>query len=216
MSENERVLAGCMDPDRVVAEMRAWVERAVIGLNLCPFARSAWLNNQVRIRVSDARHYDHFLEHLDEELALLVATPPETLETTLLVHPTLFPDFATFNDFLDLAEQCLEDHNLVGVVQIAAFHPDFCFAEEPEGDWSHYTNRAPYPTLHLLREESIARAVANHPDPDAIWQRNVALMRELGREGLKRLGIWKALADSGDHEALPELSASQSRGGNTS
>ncbi|BBD77527.1 DUF1415 domain-containing protein [Hydrogenophilus thermoluteolus] len=184
-----------IDEAAVVEQMRAWIERAVIGLNLCPYAKAVWLNQQVRIRVSDARHIDHFLEHLDEELERLVTTDPKVLDTTLLVDPTLFPDFATFNDFLDLAEACLEDHDLVGVIQIASFHPQFQFAEEPEGDWSHYTNRAPYPTLHLLREASIAQAVADHPNPDAIWQRNVALMRELGRSGLAKLGIWPELED---------------------
>lgn len=175
------------DEEAVRAAMRHWLEAAVIGLNLCPFAKAVWVKNQVRIAVSRARSVDGFLDDLDRELERLVQTPAEELETTLLVHPTLFPEFERFNDFLDVAEAVLAEHGLEGVVQIAPFHPGFVFDGEPEGDMSHYTNRAPYPTLHLLREDSLSQAVDAFGPTEPIYTRNIALLRELGLEGWQRL-----------------------------
>ncbi|MEZ5662804.1 MAG: DUF1415 domain-containing protein [Burkholderiaceae bacterium] len=174
--------------DAVLADTRRWIEKAVIGLNLCPFARSVYVKNQVRIVVSRARHVDAFLDELDRELDLLVNTPAEEIDTTLLVHPTLFPDFVVFNDFMGVVDDVVAEHELEGVIQVANFHPDFQFEGEPEGDMSHCTNRAPYPILHLLREDSVSRAVASEGgDAEAIVERNIRTLRELGPEG------WKAL-----------------------
>lgn len=174
--------------DTVLADTRRWIEKAVIGLNLCPFARAVYVKNQVRISVSRARHLDAFLDELDRELDLLQTTPAETIDTTLLVHPTLFPDFFVFNDFMNVIDDVLVEHELDGVVQVAHFHPDFRFEGEPEGDMSHCTNRAPYPTLHLLREDSVERAVDSAGgDAQAIVERNIATLRALGPGG------WKAL-----------------------
>lgn len=174
--------------EQVLADTRHWIEKAVIGLNLCPFARSVYVKNQVRIVVSHARHLDAFLEELDQELDLLVNTPPEEVDTTLLVHPTLFPDFEVFNDFMGVVDDVVDEHELDGVIQVAHFHPAFLFEGEVVGDPSHLTNRAPYPTLHLLREESVERAVASEAgDAERIVERNIATLRELGAEG------WKAL-----------------------
>jgi len=174
--------------DQVIADTRHWIEKAVIGLNLCPFARSVYVKNQVRIVVSHARHLDALLDELDRELELLTTTPAEQIDTTLLVHPSLFPDFEVFNDFMGVVDDVVVEHDLEGVIQVASFHPAFLFEGEPEGDMSHFTNRAPYPTLHLLREDSISRAVQSEGgDADAIVDRNIRTLRELGPQG------WKAL-----------------------
>jgi hypothetical protein len=173
--------------EQVLAGMRGWIEAAVIGLNLCPFAKSVYVKNQVRIVVSRARHLDAFLDDLDRELELLKTTPAEEVDTTLLVHPTLFPDFLVFNDFLNVADEVLEEHELEGVVQIAPFHPAFQFeGTEPE-DADNLTNRAPYPTLHLLREDSIERAVASGDSAETIVERNLQTVRRLGLDGWAKL-----------------------------
>lgn len=173
-------------PDEPLVEeaTRRWIEEAVIGLNLCPFARAVYVKSQVRIVVSRARHLDAFLDELDRELDLLAGTPAEEIDTTLLVHPTLFPDFFVFNDFLNVVDDVVAEHGLEGVIQVASFHPQFLFEGEPEGDPSHCTNRSPYPTLHLLREDSVEKAVATEGgDAQAIVERNIRTLRELGVAG---------------------------------
>ncbi len=171
----------------VVQDTVRWLERAVIGLNLCPFAKAVWVKDQVRIAVSRARHLDAFLDDLDAELLRLRDTPPEVLDTTLLVHPTLFPDFFVFNDFLDVVDRVIEEHGLEGVIQVAPFHPDFVFDGVDPDDITNATNRAPYATLHLLREDSVARAVASGDPVEAIVERNLDTLRRLGPQGWQRL-----------------------------
>lgn len=166
-----------------------WLEKAVIGLNLCPFAKAPYVKKQVRISISHAKHLDAFLEDLDREIQDLCQTSPQELETTLLVHPTLFDDFLLFNDVLDLAEQAILDNHAEGVVQIAPFHPDFQFENTEQDDIGNYTNRSPYPTLHLIREDSIAKAAEAFPDAAAIFERNIALLEEMGHEGWAKLGL---------------------------
>jgi hypothetical protein len=179
--------------EQVLADIRRWIERAVIGLNLCPFARAVYVKNQVRIVVSRARHLDAFLDELDAELALLTSTPAEQIDTTLLVHPTLFPDFAVFNDFLGVVDDVVTEHELDGVIQVASFHPAYQFAGTEPDDITNATNRAPYPALHLLREDSVERAVASEGgDADAIVERNMATLRALGPEGWRELLAGKA------------------------
>ena len=174
--------------EQVLADTRRWIEKAVIGLNLCPFARAVYVKDQVRIVVSRARHLDAFLDELDRELDLLVNTPAEEVDTTLLVHPTLFPDFEVFNDFMGVVDAVVVEHGLEGVVQVANFHPAFLFDGEAPDDPSHFTNRAPYPTLHLLREDSVERAVASDAgDAEKIVERNLATLRGLGVAGIQAL-----------------------------
>ena len=175
----------------VISHTRLWLEKAVIGLNLCPFAKAPYVKNRVRIAVSHDPHPDGFLEDLDRELRLLAATPAADIETSLLVHPALFDDFLQFNDMLDFADQAVADNQLEGIIQIAPFHPHFQFAGTVPEDISNYTNRSPYPTLHLIREDSIAKAVESFPDAEAIFGRNIALLEEMGHEGWDRLGIPK-------------------------
>ena len=176
-----------MTDEQILAATREWVEKAVIGLNLCPFAKSVYVKNQVRIVVSRARHLDAFLDELDQELERLKTTPAEEIDTTLLVHPTLFPDFFVFNDFMNVVDEVLEEHGLDGEIQVAHFHPDFVFEGVPEDDITNATNRAPHATLHLLREDSVARAVASGDSVETIVERNLHTLRELGPEGWARL-----------------------------
>ena len=174
--------------EHVLAETRRWIEHAVIGLNLCPFARAVYVKNQVRIVVSHARHLDAFLDELDTELERLQSTPAEQIDTTLLVHPTLFPDFLQFNDFLGVVDEVVSEHALDGVIQVASFHPQFQFEGSAPDDIGNATNRSPYPTLHLLREDSIERALSSEAgDADAIVERNIATLQALGHEGWQRL-----------------------------
>lgn len=176
-----------MDPDHVIAETRAWVDRAVIGLNLCPFAKAVQVKNQVRYVVSEAADTDALVNALIDELLLLSQAPPEQVETTVLVHPRLLQDFADFNAFLEVADATVGAMGLQGVIQVASFHPDFQFEGTEPGDITNATNRAPYPTLHLIREASIDRAVAAFPEAEAIYEVNMATLRALGPEG------WAAL-----------------------
>ena len=178
-----------MTDDEVLVSTRHWLEKAVIGLNLCPFAKAVYVKNQVRLVVSHARHADDLLEELDRELDLLVATPAEETDTTLLIHPALFEDFLDFNDFLEVAESVLDEHELEGVVQLASFHPQFQFDGTDPNDISNYTNRAPFAMLHLLREQSVERAVAAFPQADAIFKQNIATLEKLGLAGWQALGL---------------------------
>ena len=176
-----------MSDEDVIAAMRQWIEKAVIGLNLCPFAKAVYAKNQVRYVVSHAPHLDGLLEDLDRELDYLAAADPGEIDTTLLIHPALLPDFLDFNDFMQLADAAVDEHGLDGVIQIASFHPAFQFEGTDPDDIGNYTNRAPFPTLHLLREASIARAVAAFPEAETIYQRNIETLRKLGHAG------WQAL-----------------------
>ena len=173
--------------DRAIAETRAWVERAVIGLQLCPFAKAPQVKGQVRYVVSEARDAESLLAALVDELKLIEAASPERIETTLLIHPGVLTEFDAHNDFLSIAEEALTALDLEGVIQIASFHPDYRFAGSAPDDIANATNRSPYPTLHLLREDSIERALASFPDPDAIYEANIETMARLGHDG------WQAL-----------------------
>ena len=173
--------------EEVEAAMRRWLERAVIGLNLCPFAKAVYTRDQVRIVVSDADNIDDLREELGEEMLRLRDTPADEIDTTLLVLPHVLGDFLDYNDFLDEADGLLEALELDGVLQVASFHPDYQFAGTEFDDAGNNTNRAPYPVLHLLREESIDRAVAAYPEPDAIIDRNIRTMETLGNDGYRNL-----------------------------
>ena len=178
-----------MTDEAVLAATRNWLEKAVIGLNLCPFAKAVYVKNQVRLVVSHARHADDLLEDIDRELDLLVATPAVEIDTTLLIHPTLFEDFLDFNDFLEIAEGVVSEHDLEGVIQLASFHPRFQFEGTEPDDISNYTNRAPFAMLHLLREDSVERAVDSFPEAEAIFRQNIATLEKLGPAGWKALGL---------------------------
>ena len=170
-----------------IAESQRWLERAVIGLNLCPFAKSVHAKGQVRWVLSDAITPEALLEQLGAELLHLRDTPADETDTTLIVHPQVLTDFLDYNDFLDTAEALVESLALDGVLQVASFHPHYQFAGSAPDDVENFTNRSPYPTLHLLREDSVSRAVTAFPDPEVIVERNVETLRALGVEGWRKL-----------------------------
>ena len=161
----------------------------MIGLKLCPFAEPVHQCGRIRYRVSEQRTAEGLLDELGAELAFLSGPDAGACETTLLIHPWVLTDFMNFNDFLAVGERLVADLGLEGELQIASFHPGYRFAGTQPEDIENYTNRSPYPTLHLLREASIERALAEVPDPDEIYRRNIRTMRRLGHEGWRKL--WK-------------------------
>ena len=177
-------------PELAIAETRAWVARAVIGLNLCPFAKAVQVKDQIRYVHCPATEPQALLDTLRDELTLLSQADPAAIETTLLVHPQVLADFLDFNDFLGAADDLLHDLGLGGELQIASFHPQFQFAGTDAQDLSNATNRSPHPCLHLLREQSIERAVASFPEPEAIFEANIRTLEVLGAHG------WAALQDA--------------------
>ena len=175
--------------DLITKDMVRWLERAVIGLNLCPFAKGVHAKGQIHYVVSAATDAEALAQDLRRELADLAAAPAEVRDTTLLMAPDCLQDFLEFNDFLGLAEDVLEELDLDGTLQIASFHPQFQFAGTDAGDVTNCTNRAPYPTLHLLREDSIDRAVQAYPDAEAIYERNMEVLEQLGMPGWQALDV---------------------------
>jgi hypothetical protein len=181
--------------DAVCQDMRIWLERAVIGLNLCPFAKSVHVKGQIHWVVSGAGESLTLREELQLELLALAAADPEVRDTTLLIAPRCLTDFLDFNDFLDEADALLQELDLQGVLQIASFHPQYQFAGTLPDDITNYSNRAPYPTLHLLRETSIDRAVEAFPEAEMIYERNMQRLRELGLSGWQALVLEHRLKD---------------------
>lgn len=172
---------------QVIADMRRWLERAVIGLTLCPFAKSVHVKGQVHYVVSAASDASALRRDLVRELKALQASDPHDRDTTLLMAPHCLQDFLDFNDFLDQADTALLELGLDGELQIASFHPQFQFAGTDVDDITNYTNRAPYPTLHLLREASIDRAVEAFPDAESIYEKNMETLTRLGHEGWSKV-----------------------------
>jgi hypothetical protein len=173
-----------MDP---LQTTQAWLEKAVIGLNLCPFAKAGHAKGQIRWVLSEATEPEALLALVQHELQHLAEADPETVDTTLIVHPQLLQDFLDFNDFVGVADDLLTEMGLEGVLQIASFHPQFQFADAGPDDIGNATNQSPYPTLHLLREASIDRAVEAFPEAEAIYERNIETLERLGPEGWRRL-----------------------------
>jgi hypothetical protein len=170
---------------KIVEPVRRWVETVVVGLNLCPFAKRELVKNRVRFAVTEATSEEQLLVVLQTELKYLGSEP--SVETTLLIHPDVLRDFYDYNQFLGRAEGLLVQMKLEGVYQIASFHPDYQFAGTDSGDAENYTNRSPYPMLHLIREESIERAIAAYPNVDEIPARNTELMNTLGKDKLQQM-----------------------------
>lgn len=182
-------LEQAVNDTQVVQAMRRWLERAVIGLNLCPFAKLVHVKGQVHYVVSHAAEPQPLLQDLRRELLALAESDPAQRDTTLLMLPYCLSDFLDFNDFLDEADQLLEALALDGILQIASFHPQFQFAGTVADDITNFTNRAPYPTLHLLRESSIDQAVAAFPEAETIFEKNMQTLEQLGPEGWAALDV---------------------------
>lgn len=172
-----------------IADTRRWLERAVIGLGLCPFARRVYDDGRIRFRVSEATAPDGLLQDLRAELQGLQSADPAVCETTLLIHPYVFGDFADYNDFLAEVDALVATHGLEGELQVASFHPHYQFAGTGPSDAENNSNRSPYPMLHILREASVEAAIAQWGDTDLIYQRNIIVLRELGAQGWRRLWL---------------------------
>ena len=176
-------------PDDPIAATRRWLDRAVIGLNLCPFAKAVHVKQQIRYAVTAATTADTLLAELEHELQLLAQTDARQIDTTLLIHPLVMTDFIDYHFFLGVADATLKRLGFDGVIQIASLHPHYEFSGSDSDDIDNYTNRSPYPTLHLLREASIDRAVVAFPDASEIFERNIETLRRLGHAGWRRLWI---------------------------
>ena len=174
------------DP-QYIQDTQDWLLKAVIGLNLCPFAKAVHVKEQIRYFVSEATSVESLLQDLANELEHLAETSPEKTDTTLLIHPHVLQDFLDYNEFLDLADGLLEELNLDGELQIASFHPQYQFAGTEVDDITNFTNRSPYQTLHIIREDSIDKAVEAFPEAEAIFETNIATMEKLGLDGWKKL-----------------------------
>ena len=174
-----------MQQHEIVKDVRHWLEAFVIELNLCPFAKRELINDRVRFVVSDACSEEELLADLQRELSLL--QDDSDIETTLLVHPHVLQAFDDYNQFLDIVDALLDEEGLLGIYQIASFHPNYRFAETEEDDAENYSNRSPYPILHLLRESSLEREIARHQDTSLIPQRNIQLLRDMGAAKLKAI-----------------------------
>lgn len=180
----------------IIAATERWLEKAVIGLNLCPFAKAVHMKKQVRYTVSEATTAEDLYRDLVAELLFLQQADPGEVDTTLLIHPWVLTDFLDYNDFIGVAEATVEEMGLEGEIQVASFHPQYQFADTSADDISNFTNRSPYPTLHLLREASIDRAVAAFPEAEEIFMRNIDTMRRLGRKGWELLEIHGPTSDA--------------------
>lgn len=178
-----------LDTETVIAATREWVDKAVIGLNLCPFAKAVQVKGQVRYAVSEAKDDDALLRDLTSELEWLRDADPAETDTTLLIHPQVLGDFLDYNAFLDVADAAVEALGLEGILQVASFHPDYQFAGTAPDDIENFTNRSPYPTLHVLREASVERAVAAFPEAADIFETNMQTLDQLGIAGWQALGL---------------------------
>lgn len=176
--------------DEMIAAVRRWLEVAVIGQNLCPFAKAVHVKDQIRYVVSEAVNIDALADDLVRELEALAEGNPEKIDTTLVILPNVLQDFLDFNDFLDVADGIVEELELDGTLQVAPFHPQFQFEDSEPDDITNYTNRSPFPILHLLREDSVTRAVEAFPDELAIAENNIQTLRKLGHDG------WRALFET--------------------
>ena len=172
-----------LNNELIIESVQCWVETFIVELNLCPFAKREIVKNRVRYVATDADTEEQLLVALETELEFLSESP--STETTLLIHANVLNDFYDYNQFLDIADGLLQEMNLVGVFQLASFHPQYQFGGTEINDAENYTNRSPYPILHLLREDSLEQAIAEHTDVDQIPVRNIKLMKELGEDRLK-------------------------------
>jgi len=185
------------DAERIAIEdTQKWLMEVVIGLNLCPFAKAVVVKDRVRYRVCLSSAPQDVLQMLADELQFLASEDASMVDTTLLIAPYALPVFLDFNEFLGECVALLESQGLVGELQVADFHPNYQFAGEAPDAMGHFTNRAPYPTLHLLRESSLDEAVAVYPDAALIFERNIASLESLGVQGWADLGVIARLKGS--------------------
>ncbi len=175
------------DKVQVIETTKRWLESFVIGLNLCPFAKHPFRNNKIRYVVFEDSDLEKLTETLLIEANELVATTPSVLETTLIILPESLEKFEEYLDYLNMADFIFEEVDLDGVIQIASFHPDYQFDETEITDVENYTNRSPYPMFHLLREDSVTRALEAYPEVGDIPENNIDTMNKLGTTRVKQM-----------------------------
>ena len=185
------------ETETIIQDTRNWLERAVIGLNLCPFAKAVYVKEQVHYAVSTAQDDDALLADLQVELERLAEADPAKIDTSLLIVPHHLADFLDFNDFLAHADALLVALELDEDYQIADFHPQYQFGGTNPDEMGNFTNRSPYPTLHLLREDSIDKAVEAFPEADAIFGANIQTLETLGQAGWDALAVGATVGKSG-------------------
>lgn len=169
----------------IIRQTQNWIHSLIIKFNICPFAKREMTKGTVRFQVSFTAKEEAALTEIMSEIEAL--DQQREVETTLMIFPRLFTDFFHYLDFVDLAEQLLVESGYEGIYQIASFHPDYCFADVDFNDVSNYTNRSPYPMLHLLREESVEKAIDYYGDTSTIPEKNIATMQQLGLEKIQKL-----------------------------
>jgi hypothetical protein len=162
-----------MNKKKIIAQTQQWLTDVIVGLNLCPFAKRVVLADSIRLVVSESQTDEALLEEFVLEIERLENTDIEKVETTLLIIPKMLTDFEDYNQFLDLIDNLLLQFNWQGIFQIASFHPDYCFADASPDASENLTNRSPYPILHILREDSVTKAIAQYPDVDGVSERNI-------------------------------------------
>ena len=172
---------------QIIEQVSCWLETLVIGEGLCPFARQPYQAGRIRFVVSRAEDEETLLIELLRELLYLRETPREEAETSLLILPQMLQDFLDYNDFLDPVDALLEQEQMGGEFQIATMHPNYQFADTDFDDAQNYSNRSPYPILHLLREESLSHALEQFPHPEQIPERNIRHMQSLGSAALQQM-----------------------------
>lgn len=168
--------------EQILNEVNQWLDKVVIGLNLCPFASRPYQQKQIRFTISQCNTDACLLEELQNELKLLAETKAEKIETTLLIVPNMLQDFYDYNDFLDYVDGLIADNEWEGIFQVATFHPDYQFGGTQPEDAENLTNRAPYPILHLLREASLEKAIEHYPNPELIPEHNIETVNNLTLE----------------------------------
>ncbi len=171
--------------EQIIASTHCWVSSVVVDLNLCPFARRVLVKELIQFKVTSAGTEEALLMALQDELTFLFGN--ENVETTLLIHPNVLQDFMDYNQFLDIADELLVSMSLDGVFQIASFHPHYQFGGTEVEDAENYSNRSPYPMLHILREASVSAALESYPDPEKIPENNISQLNQLGAEHMRSL-----------------------------
>lgn len=185
-----------MDKKEIITQTRQWLTDVIVGLNLCPFAKRVVLADSIRLTVSESTTAEKLLENFVAEIELIENTDVEQLETTLLIIPAMLAEFEDYNQFLDLVDDLLLEFNWQGIFQIASFHPHYCFAGASPDDRENLTNQSPYPILHILREDSVEKAIAHYPDIDAVPQRNIKRVEELSSQQKQQLFPYLFVTDS--------------------
>ncbi len=171
----------------VIQQSKAWLEQVVLAYELCPFARKPYDLEQIRLIATPSRSLSELLQLVAEECQLLVTTPSDEIETSLIILESALVDFRDYWSFVGEVENQIYTTGLEGILQVASFHPNYLFGGSTAKDPANFTNRSPFPMLHLLREDSLSAALAHHKAPEQIPERNIALMREKGIQHWQQL-----------------------------